>query len=321
MNRKEFIKSSTLITAGSLAGLYVLETSAQAAEKLIPIIDTHQHLWDVDKNEGWSKSPLGRNFDEQDYLKAIEGLNIVKAVYMEVDVPVNKKHAEALYAIKICEDKSNPTVAAVISANPNNPDFKTYISQFHKSPCIKGIRYFFKSEEEITSPLVVENIQTLGEYNLSFDFSIPTKWLPAMTELVKMAPGTRFLVNHCGNVDPRAFFKIEDLKGEKPDHDPDEWIRDMKAIASRPNVVCKISGVTTRAMNHVLTATNLAPGINHCLDIFGPDRVMFASDWPICLRKMELESWVNVVKEIVRNRPLKEQKKLFYDNAAKFYKI
>lgn len=318
MNRKEFIKSTAMVTVGSLAGLSVLDANAA---KLIPIIDTHQHLWDVDRNEGWSKSPLGRNFDEYDYIKAVEGLNVVKAVYMEVDVPVNRKHAEALYAIKICKDKTNPTVAAVISANPNNADFKTYISQFEGSPYIKGIRYFFKSEEEITKSQIVENIRALGDMNLSFDFSIPTKWLPAMTELIKLAPGTRFLVNHCGNVDPRAFFKEEDRKGEKPDHDRDQWIRDMKGIAKPSNVVLKISGVATRAMNHTLTPQNLAPAIDQCLDIFGPDRVMFASDWPLCTRKMEFSTWVNVLKEIVSKRPYREQKKMFHDNAVKFYKI
>jgi L-fuconolactonase len=318
MNRKEFIRSSAIVTTGALAGLSALDVSAA---RPLPIIDTHQHLWDVNQNQGWSKSPLGRNFDENDYRDAIEGLNVLKSVYVEVGVPQNRKHAEALYAIKICQDKANPTAAAVISANPNDTNFKTYLSQFEGSPYIKAVRHFFQSEAEFTKKEVVDNIRALGDMNLMFEFSIPTRWLPAMTELIKLAPGTEFVVNHGGNVDPRAFFKKEDLKGEKPDHDANEWIKDMKAIAKPSNVCLKISGMATRAMNHTLTRENLKPAIDHCLDIFGPNRVMFASDWPVCLRKIEFNAWVNLFKETVSDRPYREQKKLFYDNAAKFYKI
>ncbi|MDO8994646.1 MAG: amidohydrolase family protein, partial [Daejeonella sp.] len=69
------------------------------------------------------------------------------------------------------------------------------------------------------------------------------------------------------------------------------------------------------------SAETLAPGINHCLNIFGSKRVMFASDWPWCLKDSELENWVNILKEFVKNRPYKEQKRLFHDNAVKFYNI
>lgn len=143
---------------------------------LIPIIDTHQHLWDIKRfNEGWSKPPLDQNFDHLDYIAAIQGLSVVKAIYMEVAVPANKRYEEALYAIEMCKDKTSPTVAAVIAADPNMIDFKSYLSEFKDNPYIKGIRHFFKSEDEITGPQVIKNIRLLGEMNMSFDFSIPTR--------------------------------------------------------------------------------------------------------------------------------------------------
>lgn len=320
MNRKTFIRTSSVIGTFSLIKLPVFGFSSRGNS--LPVIDTHQHLWDINRfGAAWSRPPLNRNFDQRDYLAATKGLNVVKAVYMEVGVPANMRHEEALYAIEMCRERGNPTAAAVIAADPNDPDLTTYLSQFYQSPYIKGIRYFFKSEEEILQPSVVYNIQRLSTLNMSFDFSVPTQWLPAMSRLIAQCPDTRFLVNHCGNVDPRAFFNRESLKGETPDHDRDQWIMDITQVADYPNVVCKISGVATRAMNHELTAQNLAPAINCCLDIFGPDRVMFASDWPVCLRKMKLDQWLNTLKEIVLNRSYTDQKKLFHDNAVQFYNI
>ena len=92
-------------------------------------------------------------------------------------------------------------------------------------------------------------------------------------------------------------------------------------MAAHKNVACKISGVGTRSSGYPLTAENLGPAINHCLNIFSPDRVLFAADWPWVLKTMDIKTWVNILKTVVVNRPYREQKKLFYDNALKFYNI
>jgi predicted TIM-barrel fold metal-dependent hydrolase len=245
---------------------------------------------------------------------------MVKAVYMEVGVPAARRQEEALYAIEMCKDKSNPTVAAVISGDLKSPEFESYISQFKDSTYIKGIRYGFRSIAEMQDPQLIKNIEILGKLNMSLDFTISPAWLPSIANLIKTCPGTRFLVNHCGNADPRAFLNPSSISG-KPNHDANDWIAAMKTIAENKNVVCKISGIISVSSGYPKSAETLAPGINHCLDIFGPDRVMFASDWPWCLKSNKLEEWVNILKEIVKNRPYREQKKMFHDNAINFYSI
>ena len=255
-----------------------------------------------------------------EYKKAIRGLNIVKAVYMEVGVPEDKRYQEALYAMELCEDQHNPTVGAVVSADLYKDDFKEYVSQFKSIACIKGIRAGFRSRESILDRRVVDNIRFLGEIDMRLDFIIPPDWFPSMAELIRRSPGTQFQVDHCGNADPKAFFDHDKLFGE-PDHDRDEWIAGITAIASQKNVVCKISGLVSRSSGYAVTAENLAPVINHCLDIFGADRVMFASDWPWCLKGMTLSGWVKLLKYVVNNRSFEDQKKLFHDNAVRHYKI
>ena len=319
MNRKKFLATASVLAIASIKGSSILYASNSI--KKIPLVDTHQHLADLVRfGKGWTSPPVPGNYDMKAYFEATRNVNMVKAVYMEVGVPAARRQEEALYAIEMCKDTSNPTRGAVISGDLKSSEFETYISQFKDSPYIKGIRYGFRSVAEMQDPQLIKNIELLGKLNMSLDFTISPAWLPAIANLIKTCPGTRFLVNHCGNADPRAFLDPSLISG-KPNHDANEWIAAMKTVAENKNVVCKISGIISITPGYPKTAKTLAPGINHCLDIFGPDRVMFASDWPWCLKSNKLEEWVNILKEIVKNRPYKEQKKMFHDNAIKFYSI
>ena len=85
-------------------------------------------------------------------------------------------------------------------------------------------------------------------------------------------------------------------------------------------MICKISGIIAR-LPKGWPAETLAPLVNHCLDSFGPDRVIFGSDWPVCLTGASYKEWVTGLKQIIASRPLEQQKKLLHDNAVKFYKL
>lgn len=286
----------------------------------LPIVDTHQHLVDFNRfGENWAHPPVAGNFGIDEYKKAAKGLNIVKAVYMEVAVQPDNRYQEALYATELCKDPLSPTVGAVIAADLYDDNFKSYLLQFKNNPYIKGIRAGFKSAASILDNRMVDNIRFLGERNMRFDFIVPPAWFPDMAELIHRCPDTRFQADHCGNADPKAFFD-SDIPS-KADHSRDEWIAGIKGIATQKNVVCKISGLVSRLTGFPITVENLAPAINHCLDIFGADRVMFASDWPWCLKGMTLSGWVHLLKEVVSNRSFEDQKKLFHDNALRHYKI
>ena len=309
-----------MIGAASLSGSSFLNAAMSNHVKLLPIVDTHQHLVDFKRfGANWANPPVPGNYGIHDYEKAIKGLNVVKAVYMEVAVAPENRYEEALYAIELCKDRSNPTVAAIVKADFYSDNFENYMQKFKDSPYIKGIRIGFRSNDSLAESRTVDKIRFLGDMNMSVDFIVPPAWFPNMAKLIRSCPGTKFQADHCGNADPKAFLKQNKIV-EKPEHDPDEWITGMKELALEKNVACKISGLVSRS-GYPLSAENLAPAINHCLDIFGADRVMFASDWPWCLKGTTLGNWVNLLKEVVKNRPLADQKKLFHDNAIQHYKI
>lgn len=318
MNRKDFFTAAGVIP---FASNWLFANRQLEAKPTMKLIDTHQHLYDTRRfPSNWGQLPVEGNFGVEEYIQATQGLGIEKAVYMEVGVPKNRKFEEAQYAIELCADNHNPTVAAVISYDIHDSNFSSFIKQFKGSRYIKGIRASFRSVDDFADKTVTRNAQLLGTLGMSLDFSISPRWLGAVQALIRSCPDTRFLVNHCANADPKAFLPRGSVSGY-PDHSPEQWIRDINAVAEMKNVVCKISGVATRSPGYLFSAATLGPVINHCLEIFGPDRVMFASDWPWCLRGIEVSRWVSILKEVVGSKPRLEQEKLFYRNAELFYNI
>ena len=298
---------------------------------MLPIIDTHQHLWDLTKFKlPWIKpgQPLARNFVTKDYLEATRGLNVVKAVYMEVAVDPSQHVAEAEHVIELCKSADAPTVAAVIGGEPASDRFAGYITRFKGSPYVKGVRQvlFGKKAELCRDAQFIQGVRLLGELGMSYDICLGPDHLGDAVKLVDDCPDTRFILDHCGNAPP-AGNNISGgrlrppLSGYRPPPSPHlaQWRRDIAALAKRPNAICKISGIVAHATKGHWSAETLAPVVDHCLDSFGPDRVVFGSDWPVCTRTATLREWVVALKAIVARRPEAEQRKLFHDNAMRHY--
>ena len=318
MKRKDFFKAAVMLP---MAGDWLITDQTFKPSQSMMLVDTHQHLLDTARfPSDWGQLPVEGNFGVSEYLHATRGLGVEKAVYMEVGVPMSRKREEAEYAIELCKDKNSPTVAAVISYDIRQRDFKSFLSQYKNSPYIKGIRASFRSSDDFSDNTIIQHARFLGELGMSLDFSISPRLLGAVSQLIKICPDTRFLVNHCANVDPKAFLPKGSVSGYA-DHNLQQWLNDVRAIASFRNTVCKISGVGSRSPGYEYNAKTLGPAVNSCLDIFGPDRVMFASDWPWCLRGIEVAEWVKILKQIVSTRSRIDQEKHFHRNAELFFNI
>ena len=318
-SRRQFLVASA--AAGTLAGS--LESIISAQEKPVtdpfPVIDTHQHLWDLKKfklpwHKGDDSKPLQRSFVMSDYLEATRGLNVVKTVYMEVDVEVEQQVAEADYVTDLGKQNGSPMRAAVVSGRPGQPGFEKYARNLAGNKFIKGIRQVLHGDSTpagyCLQPGFVESIRLLGELGLSFDLCVRAGEVVDAVKLVEQCPGTRFILDHCGNMSVTS--TDQDLRSK--------WQAGMKGLAALPNTVCKVSGIVVTA-NKDWKPEDLAPNVNFTLDTFGEDRVMFAGDWPVCTLRATFGQWLNALKLIVKDRPTSFQKKLFHDNAAKFYGI
>lgn len=296
----------------------------------LPIVDTHQHLWDLSKLRlPWLApgGPLTRSYLMEDYLAATEGLNVVKAVYMEVAVADDMLAEEARLVVDLCRRGEGPTVAAVIGGRPAADNFRDYILQFKDSPYVKGVRHILPAGQAQLwrQASMVAGIELLGELGMSFDLCMPADLMSEAIGLVDRCPQTQFILDHCGNADPVAFMSDARRQAARtdrpPQHQPEQWRRQIAQLAERSNVVCKISGIVARAPKETWVADDLAPIVNHCLEVFGPDRVMFASDWPVCTRAASLRQWVEALRQIVADRPEADRRKLFVENAVRLYRL
>jgi predicted TIM-barrel fold metal-dependent hydrolase len=154
----------------------------------------------------------------------------------------------------------------------------------------------------------VENVRRLAEHDLSFDLCVNASQLPDAISLVKAAPDVHFVLDHCG---------VPDVKARALD----PWRDHMREIAALPNVAGKVSGVVAYADPQRWTAADLAPFIQHTIDCFGWDRVMFGSDWPVCTLSASLKQWVEALREVVAGTSEEQQRKLFHDNAVRVYRL
>ncbi|HZT80308.1 MAG TPA: amidohydrolase family protein [Gemmataceae bacterium] len=319
LDRRAFLQQGAAAATLAAAGL-----AADKEKDVLPIIDTHQHLWDLKKFRlPWLKraAHLDRSYLMEDYLKAAAELarskaeppaRIVKTVYMEVDLAPEQQQAEADYVRDICEGGKTPMVAAVVSGRPNSDGFAKYARQFKDSPYIKGIRQVLHGPDTPAGYCLdkrfIAGIRLLGELGLSFDLCMRPQELPDAAKLIDACPDTRFILDHCGNADVQA-------------RDRTRWKKDMAAVAKRKNVVGKVSGIVATAKPGAWTADDLAPIVNHTLEVFGPDRVMFGGDWPVCTKASTLAQWVEALRAVVKDRKAEEQRKLFHDNAVRVYRL
>ena len=318
MNRRQFLLGSAMLAIGCDEAICA---EPKRPASVVPIVDTHQHLWNLQQFRlPWLKADgeLTRDFTMVDYKKATEGLRITKAIYMEVAVAPEQKLAEAKHIVKVCEDESNPTCGAIIGGLVLENSFENYILQFKGNPYIKGVRHGLNNPRQLEDERLIKNLRLLGRLNMSFDLLVPPILIGEAAKLVERCSDTKFILDHCGNADPLAFAHKLDW-GREPQHDADQWKRDIDTLASQRSVICKISGIIARVPRGKASAGVLAPGVTHCLDTFGPERVVFGSDWPVCTRGAPLRVWTNLLREIVRKRSSEERRRLFWSNAHRFY--
>jgi predicted TIM-barrel fold metal-dependent hydrolase len=317
--------SRRTFNAAAAAACAAAAVPALAAEDGSLIIDTHQHLWDLSKLKlPWhadAPAILKKTYHLKEYAEATKGLNI-KTVYMEVAVDPKQLVDEAEHVIGLSK-QGKPMVGAVIGGRPESAEFSAYVDRFKGVSQVKGVRRVLHENETpkgyCLEKQFVKNIQLLGERGLRFDLCMRPAELGDALKLVEQCPGTQFTLDHCGNGDPKAFRPAKPSE-EKPWHTVEDWKKGIDGLAKKKNVLCKISGVIARLPKGE-DADSLAPIVNHSLDAFGPDRVIFGSDWPVCLLGGELQTWTKMLTEIIAERPAKDREKLWSANAIREYKL
>jgi predicted TIM-barrel fold metal-dependent hydrolase len=284
------------------------------------IIDTHQHLWDLDQFPySWTpKQPtLNRSFRLSDYYEATRDLTVAKSVHVEADVDEEYMLEETLHVLSLARSDDNPIAGAVAAARPEYDGFREYIERIAGQRLLKGVRRILHTEPDHLSAATtfVENVKSLEDYGLTFDICVLARQLPQAINLVKRCPNVDFILDHCGN---------PNLRSDAGEKEFEEWRERLREIADLPNVVCKISGIvvnTDLTGPMKWTAETLRPAVEHVIACFGWDRVMFGSDWPVCVLASSYKQWVEALSFLTQDAGGENQRKLFYENAVRVYRL
>lgn len=275
------------------------------------IIDTHQHLWDPDLfRYPWLRNlpALNRSFRIDDYRAATSGLNVEKSVHLEADVDEEFMLAETRHILQLADRPENILEGVVACARPENKDFQSHLDKIVGHPKLKGIRRILHTQPDELGQgeTFIRNVGTLAERGLSFDICVLQRQLPIAIQLVSRCPAVEFVLDHCG---------VPLVKEQQ--FEP--WRTHIREIAQFPNVVCKISGIVAYADPQNWAAEHLRPYVEHVLECFGWDRVMFGSDWPVCTLSATYRQWVEALLAITSSSGESNQRRLFHGNAERVY--
>jgi predicted TIM-barrel fold metal-dependent hydrolase len=277
------------------------------------IVDTHQHLWDLDLfRYSWLNSlpALDRSFRMSDYLTAAQGLSVVKSVHVEADVDELYMLRETQHLLALADQPDNPLEGIVACGRPEREDFKSYLDQIAGHPKLKGIRRVLHTQPDDVGQGVrfIKHVATLASYGLSFDICVLARQIPIAIKLISKCPDVAFILDHCG---------VPQVK----ENNLDPWRGHIAEVAKFPNVSCKISGLVAYADPQRWTTEDLRPFVDHVIASFGWDRVLFGSDWPVCTLSASFRQWVEALQKITKGAGETNQKKLFSENAVRVYRL
>ncbi|HLR52790.1 MAG TPA: amidohydrolase family protein [Candidatus Avamphibacillus sp.] len=274
-------------------------------------IDSHQHFWELSRGDySWLK-PVGdfkriyKDYMPEQLVSHLKEHNIDKTILVQAAPTVE----ETDYMFEIYE--KNDFIAGVVGwLDMASDEFPELYEEYKRKKGFIGIRPMLQDIEDerwILRDDVLKNVELLVEDDFPLDILINPKHLDAIIELFKIFPPLRGVIDHLG----KPYIKSGIVK---------PWDEKISEIASNENVWCKLAGIITEDDYDNWKISNFTPYINHCIDVFGKDKVMFGSDWPVCLLA---GSYNDVYRSLIENVSLteKEKKDLFGNNAIEFYKL
>ena len=278
-----------------------------------PIIDTHLHLSDPARiSYPWiNDAPvLNRPFTIDDYRKACGDVEVEAMVFMEVDPDVDDRQEEIDFVCEVAA--TEPRLKGMIAQAPleQGAAIRPELETLANNPMIKGVRRLLQ-DEEIDFCLIssfIEGVRQLPDFGIPFDICIYHRHLANVVKMVEQCPDVQFILDHIGKPGIK-----EGLL--------EPWKSDLKDLATLPNVMCKISGMTTEADMENWTRDDLRPYFDHVIECFGFDRVVYGGDWFVASLATTYPRFVETLDWAVAGCSDEELKKLYRDNARKFYQI
>jgi len=272
-------------------------------------IDAHQHFWQYNAvKHDWIDDSM--RVIRKDFLPT-QLAPILLANQIEGCVAVQADQTEQETDFLIEQASKNPFIKAVVGwVDLKAPNLVERLAYYQQYSIVKGFRHILQGEDPsfMLSPEFISGISQLANFGYTYDILIYPKHLSAALELVKQFPNQHFVIDHLA----KPFIKDGNIA---------DWKIGMHALAQYSNVFCKISGMVTEADWLNWKEADFTPYLDAVVASFGLERIMFGSDWPVCLVAASYEKMAGVVTNYFSQFSAAEQEMVFGKNAINFYHL
>lgn len=273
-------------------------------------VDAHQHFWQFDPvRDNWINEDMAaiqKDFMPQDLQPLLAENGFDGCVAVQAD----QSEEQTNFLVRLAEQ--HPFIKGVVGwVDLQAENITERLQHFSQYKIIKGFRHVLQGEPQrdlMLSPAFVRGIKALKEFDFTYDILIFLDQLIYSKNLAAQFPEQKFVIDHLA----KPHIKKKEIK---------EWTLDIESIAKLPNVHCKVSGMVTEADWKGWQKEDFRPYMDVIVENFGIDRILFGSDWPVCLVAASYKEVVDIVQDYFSAFSDSEQAKVFGGNAVSFYNL
>ncbi len=280
-----------------------------------PIIDAHLHIWDPERYAiSWQadNAAMARPFSIEDYAEDTRNLNIEAMVFVEAFVD----RGGFLQEVRFVEEAAarDPRLRAIVANAPleDGEDARPFLEHLQRHhPLVVGTRRMIEFQPDpdfATRPDFVRGVQMLREFDMSFDVNVHHTQMDMAAALADAVEDVPLILDHCGKPGIR-------------DGTLEPWRTHLRRFAENPDACCKLSDLPVEADWQAWTIDDLRPYVDTVIGIFGFDRLIYATDWPVCTQATSPKRWNDVLDKCLTGTSTTDLRKLYADNARRIYRI
>ncbi len=273
------------------------------------IIDTHQHFWNYDTTRhDWINEEMRairKNFLPEQLAPILKENKVDGCVSVQVDQTTEE--TDFLLALA----KEHSFIKGVVGwVDLRASNLEDTLENYRDAKALKGFRHIIQGQAAgfMLQPNLIQGLKKLATRNYTYDLLIYAHQLKEANEFIKQVTELPIVIDHVA-------------KPNIKDSEMEDWKKEITALAKYPNVYCKISGMATEANWETWTMAGLQPYLDTVVEAFGTERIMFGSDWPVCLVASSYAKWLNGIQNYFNTFSSTEQEAIFAGNAIKFYKL
>jgi predicted TIM-barrel fold metal-dependent hydrolase len=279
---------------------------------MVQLIDTHQHLvYPEVAGYGWTADipPLADTaFPIEQYKALTATADVVGTLFMETGVDDADYKSETRFVSNLASKPENGIVGIIASCRPEDDDgFSEWLDECDELGVVGYRRILHTMPDELsTTPTFRKNVRAIGARGKTFDLCMLPGQLKLGAEFAAACDNTAIVLNHCG---------VPDIAGGGLD----PWRADMAALASLPNVNCKLSGILAYCAPGNANEAAIRPFVDHVLEVFGPKRIVWGSDWPVVNLANGIADWIEITNSILGSLSPDEATAIGAGNAGRIY--